>query len=467
MLICILIQVALVVLAILSRIHFSKYKDNQKQNIHTCITMYLYEQLKWTKWMQYYRREIQTIRVLDRQQAEKEVRQNMVRVFGIIVWILLCGSIWTEWMFYYESQDQSDTDVVVERSDYDGEVKTEDIRLTVDDKEYTYFMEIEPREYTRSEFLEQAQRLYENLEQTILGKNSDLNHITSQLELPREDTSGMFSYSWISDKPDIISSYGAVNLEDASETEAVTLRLKITYQTYEVEYEIPVIAVKERRRKDVLERVKEELQQIEKNTRTEQTITLPEQYEDVRIQVQEVQKKQAGTVLFLILMIAGLLVPCIILRTKEEKKKRNNALLDQYPSFVNQLWLLLGTGMTIQIAIQKIMSEMKETLLKRELEYAIHQLENGNEACWVYEQLGQRLHVPEYYQLMQHISQHIRMGTKDLRNLMETEMQTALRKKRESAKKKGEEASTKLLLPMVILLALVMAIIIFPAIIEF
>ena len=85
----------------------------------------------------------------------------------------------------------------------------------------------------------------------------------------------------------------------------------------------------------------------------------------------------------------------------------------------------------------------------------------------MYEQLGQRLHVPEYYQLMQHISQHIRMGTKDLRNLMETEMQTALRKKRESAKKKGEEASTKLLLPMVILLAFVMAIIIFPAMIEF
>lgn len=81
----------------------------------------------------------------------------------------------------------------------------------------------------------------------------------------------------------------------------------------------------------------------------------------------------------------------------------------------------------------------------------------------MYEQLGRRLELPEYYQLLQHISQHIRMGTKDLRNLMEQEMQQALEKRRELAKKKGEEASTKLLFPMILLLVLVMVMIVYPA----
>ena len=93
----------------------------------------------------------------------------------------------------------------------------------------------------------------------------------------------------------------------------------------------------------------------------------------------------------------------------------------------------------------------------------MHQLDTGSEESWVYEQLGRRLELPEYYQLLQHISQYIRMGTKDLRNLMEQEMQQVLEKRRELAKKKGEEASTKLLFPMILLLVLVMVMIVYPA----
>ena len=55
------------------------------------------------------------------------------------------------------------------------------------------------------------------------------------------------------------------------------------------------------------------------------------------------------------------------------------------------------------------------------------------------------------------------MGTKDLRKLMVQEIQQVLEKRRELAKKKGEEASTKLLFPMILLLVLVMVMIVYPA----
>lgn len=157
---------------------------------------------------------------------------------------------------------------------------------------------------------------------------------------------------------------------------------------------------------------------------------------------------------------AGLAV-CKMERRTEKKKQCANGTISV---FVNRLWLLLGSGMTVQTGIRQILSEMeKDWLLRRELEYAMHQLDTGSEESWVYEQLGRRLELPEYYQLLQHISQHIRMGTKDLRNLMEQEMQQALEKRRELAKKKGEEASTKLLFPMILLLVLVMVMIVYPA----
>ena len=170
------------------------------------------------------------------------------------------------------------------------------------------------------------------------------------------------------------------------------------------------------------------------------------------------------TWVFFGILLVGMLPVWMHEKYRKERKKRNSVLIGKYASFVNSLWLLLGSGMTVQMGIRHIISEMKEdNLLKRELEYAMHQLDTGGEESFVYEQLGRRLELPEYSRLLQQISQHIRMGTKDLRNLMEQQLQQALQKRRELAKKKGEEASTKLLFPMIVLLVLVILIIIYPA----
>ena len=218
------------------------------------------------------------------------------------------------------------------------------------------------------------------------------------------------------------------------------------------------------RRKDAIERVEDALFQLEQETRTDEALVLPEQLGEVGISLQKQEHGQAMTWVIFGIVLAAALPVWLYAKWKEERKKRNNVLMELYPSFVNRLWLLLGSGMTVQTGIRQILSEMeKDWLLRRELEYAMHQLDTGSEESCVYEQLGRRLELPEYYQLLQHISQYIRMGTKDLRNLMEQELQPALEKRRELAKKIGEEASTKLLFPMILLLVLVMVMIVYPA----
>lgn len=464
MVVCILIQVALVIMAILSRIHFSKYKNKKIRSFPACMEEGIYSVLQNTKWVNRYRQEIRELRVLDSRDAEKETKKILMHVIEIGIVVLFASTILTELLIYKDRKEPLEKQVVVEREDYTGGTKSEDIRLTLDDKEQVYSMTIEPKEYTEKEFCAMADKQSRELSQKILGDNADFEHINSMLILPKGDADGVFAYSWISDHPEIVSSYGKVNLEEVKEDTVVTLLLKIAYQNFETEYEYPMVVVKDARGKDAFERVKEEIQKIEKETRTSDTVTLPEEYADVTIHAQRSTSDRPVLCLVFGIVIAGLLAPCTYVQLREERKKRNDVLIDQYPSFVNQLWLLLGTGMTVQMGIKKIISEMeKDLLLKKELEYAMHQLETGGEESFVYEQLGRRLHVPEYFQLMQHISQHIRMGTKDLRNLMENEMQTALKKRRESARKKGEEASTKLLFPMILLLALVMIMIVYPA----
>lgn len=464
--ICIQIQVAGILLAILSRIHFSKYKDTGKEQVSLSekLTGYLYEKLRTSAVVKAWRTELRKLYVVSPEMEERLVRKHVTQTLACSMLILFLSAGLTELLVWKNQSGHRDDKAVITRTDYAGEVKTEAIWLTMDDETCVYSLEINPREYTEEEFYKLAREQIGDVTCRILGDNTDLKHITCDLELPQEDEAGIFTYSWVSDNPQIISSYGAVHMEEVTDTAAVTLTLRISYLSYELEETIPLVVVKETRRESAAEKALESLRQLEQKTRTEETITLPKEYEGVRIGLEDLTGVQAKRCLLAGLVLAVLIVPLARLKMRDAGKKRDDTLRRQYPSFVNALWLLLGSGMTIQMGIRQVISGMgNDVLLKRELEYALHQIENGSEEAWVYEQLGRRLQVPEYYQLMQHLSQHIRMGTKDLRNLMETEAQTALKKRREFAKKQGEEASTKLLFPMVVLLAVVMLIIVYPA----
>ena len=123
--VCILIQVLLACLAILSRIHFSKYKAEK------------------LKGLMHIREEVQKIRVITKKEAELLIRKRMQQMISISIMILFVSTCIAEVVLWNDTRQSGKTDMrVLERDDYDGEVKTEDIRLSVDDKEYTYTMEI-------------------------------------------------------------------------------------------------------------------------------------------------------------------------------------------------------------------------------------------------------------------------------------------------------------------------------------
>ena len=248
---CIGIQAALACLAILSRIHFSKYKDGD------------------IKGLKHIREEVQALRVLTRREAQTLVRTCVKQLVWTTIAILFASTCIAEGLLFKSMQQSERVDTqVVKRTNYDGKVKTEDIRLSVDDKEYTYTMEIEPREYTEEEFYQQAQQRITELESEILGDNPDLEHVSRSLNLPGEDATGVFTYAWRSDNPEVLSSYGKVDLEEVTETVIVLLTVEVSYRTYTIEHSFPVSVVKDMRRKDAIERVEDALFQLEQETRT-------------------------------------------------------------------------------------------------------------------------------------------------------------------------------------------------------
>jgi type II secretory pathway component PulF len=153
---------------------------------------------------------------------------------------------------------------------------------------------------------------------------------------------------------------------------------------------------------------------------------------------------------------------------KEKADKAEAELGAAYVGFTESFVLLIESGMTVKKAVVHLAGRPYTCKkLSDELKYAVNMIETGYDEAYAYEQLGQRLALPEYVRLFNYISQNIRKGNSNLKAVLNNCAYEAVQTGRESIKKNGEKTSTKLLFPMVLLLMAVMLIIIVPALISF
>lgn len=95
------------------------------------------------------------------------------------------------------------------------------------------------------------------------------------------------------------------------------------------------------------------------------------------------------------------------------------------------------------------------------------EMQDGVGELKVYERFGERCGTPQYRKLTMLIMQNLRKGSAGLRQSLEKEVADAFVLRKNLAKKAGEEAGTKILLPMVLMLCIVMVIILVPAFLTF
>ena len=150
--------------------------------------------------------------------------------------------------------------------------------------------------------------------------------------------------------------------------------------------------------------------------------------------------------------------------------------MEEYPKIVNQLVLYLGAGMNLKAAFQIISEEYQEDYQTgkikfryayQELYVMMNQLGTGISEKTAYEDYAKRIGENCYLRFMTLVVQNLQKGAAGLLKALEEEEEAAFMKRLEQAKKLGEEAGTKLLFPMLILLIVVMAMIMMPAVFQF
>lgn len=350
----------------------------------------------------------------------------------------------------------------VEIQDEDGKVKESEIELVLQEQEY------EPEEIQGI-----LERQGEKLETFILGENPGIDEVRTDLNLLSVIPDSSIAVRWESSDYTIITSTGEVKGEHLSKDGVVvTLTAFLSYGNEEVICQLPVCVYAPKRSAE--EQVKAEVltaaKESESKSRTKPTVELPSQVNGKPVIWSQRTESRAVPILLLGIVAA---ISVVALdkqaRVKEQKEREKNLML-AYPELVNQLTILIGAGMTVRKAWQKIVYDYEKKSRAEEanpayeeMSYTWHEIQSGKGESECYEQFGKRCKLQPYVKLGALLSQNLRKGNRGLTEMLKTETANAFEERKALAKKLGEEAGTKLLAPMFIMLAVVLVMIIVPA----
>ena len=200
---------------------------------------------------------------------------------------------------------------------------------------------------------------------------------------------------------------------------------------------------------------------------------LPEEWNGKHLEWEQ-PKDTTGNLISALGLVAAAAV--VIAKRREEESvqiKRREQMLMDYPGLVMKFTLLVQAGLTARKAFQKIAMDYgkREEGNKRaayeEIRTACYEMDSGVSEAEAYRRFGERCGQVKYKTLSTLLIQNLQKGSRYLSDLLEKESVEAWEERKRKARVLGEAAATKLLLPMVLMLLVVMAVIMLPACLSF
>lgn len=245
--------------------------------------------------------------------------------------------------------------------------------------------------------------------------------------------------------------------------------LYITMRYYEEERELvlELLLFPEGSERELFQKqVKDELL-VRAADNTGTSLVLPEEIGGVPVEW-SVKREHNGVTLLFLGLVAAVCIPVAGKRKQEEAlRKREQELIADYPELVSKYLLLLNAGLSPRSVWERLVADYRKSGRQRfvydEMLLTLREMENGIPEVRAYERFGKRCKLLPYMRFSGVLVQNLQKGAKGALHLLEQEAMTAFAERKEAAKRKGEEAGTKLLLPMFGLLGIVLVIVMIPA----
>lgn len=208
----------------------------------------------------------------------------------------------------------------------------------------------------------------------------------------------------------------------------------------------------------------------------ERYLTLPDQAAGVKLQWKEKKQHLVWKILFFEVLVCFLMAGIVLERKRTADHIKKEQMKLDYAEVVSKLQILLGAGMSLKQAWNRISAQysdkrqkkqIKERYIYEEMIITNHEILDGESERLAYQKFGERVDLGEYQRLIRILLQNLQTGSRGLCKLLEQESENALEERKALACKLGEEAGTKMLLPLMMMLGIVIAIIMIPAMLSF
>ena len=255
-------------------------------------------------------------------------------------------------------------------------------------------------------------------------------------------------------------------------TDGETKYLKTQYHSAPYRIYVGIVPRALSRYESLLLQLQQAITTEDEDSLGENMLSLPTEIDGQRIYYREHEDRS-----YLLLPLLGVIAAMAIYMRqgqarRTEKKQREALLMLDYSELVSKLMVYIGAGLTVRNALETI-SQHFDALIARgikedrplyqELRTMVIQFRRNMPESEIYLSFGRRVNLKPYTKLVSLIEQNRMNGARNLRAMLELEMEDAFEQRKTTARRLGEEAGTKLLLPLFIMLGIVMIIVIVPA----
>lgn len=386
-----------------------------------------------------------------------------------ILSVLLAGAVFVSEQLGVEGEP------IITRNGYGKGSKTEVYELTIPGKieQETVQIETSERLYTHEEIQAIFTEVMDRLDGIILGENESFDRVEQSLNLVTEDTEYPIQIRWELSSYDVMNTEGEIAESRVSEEGTlVELRGTLSYYEEEAVYvrNVMVYPVTRVGAELILHEVKEAIKVAEEESRREESFVLPNEVSGRKLQW---SRKKEQRWLYVLLLGA---VCCVFLvyrsreKVRQAEKLRRDELARDYPGMISKFTMLLQTGVTVKQAWEKIVEhyerqrdELGVHVVYEEMGKTLREIQSGVAEAESYERFGKRCGVTVYLKFGALLSQNLRKGSRGISELLRMEAIQSFEDRKSTAKRLGEEAGTKLLLPMLGMLAVVFIMVMVPA----
>ncbi|MDO5541484.1 MAG: type II secretion system F family protein [Eubacteriales bacterium] len=348
--------------------------------------------------------------------------------------------------------------------DIGEELQTEQMEIVLKEREYT--------QEEKQKFLDEAMEM---LPKEILKENASPDEVRGKVGLPAKLANGKVSVQWILTPSDLLDGDGNIIKDISEEGELLQLHADLNCDGLEGFYECalrlfpPEYSPEER----LIREVQKSVEAANEESAQDSVMNLPREAGGEMLIWSQKPKSMTGICLALT-AVASMAI--WIGRNREmqnRKESRSRQMLLDYPTLLFQLSMLLNAGMTMQNAFFKMALDYRNRKDDRvryayeEMLTAYYEMQSGVPEAKAYENFGKRCGESVYIKLGSMLSGNLQKGSQGLAKILQEEADFSMEERRQLAKKLGEEAGTKLLLPMMLMLLVVLVILMVPALLAF